>query len=273
MPMPIVVISDAHGERQRRARLGRARRRGGARCCRRARCAIDRRLSPRAVELRRRLWTRLVRAEAPGATARRPSSPHRCFRSGRSRRSSGSAPPPAVRPRSTRSSARCRPTSSCRCSSSSTSRRASTDGLATWLDSVDRAAGPPGGRRRAGRPRRHDRARRRAPAARQRPPPAARPADGVGGPHRPSADVLLMSLAAVAARGVVAVVLPGMGQDGAAGVAAVRKRGRRGARRALRSTRGCRACRDAAPRRPARHRWSAPSSAACSPSLTRSAVR
>jgi two-component system, chemotaxis family, protein-glutamate methylesterase/glutaminase len=43
----------------------------------------------------------------------------------------------------------------------------------------------------------------------------------VCGAHRPSADVLLTSLATVAGRGVVAAVLTGMGGDGAAGVSAV----------------------------------------------------
>jgi two-component system, chemotaxis family, protein-glutamate methylesterase/glutaminase len=47
----------------------------------------------------------------------------------------------------------------------------------------------------------------------------------VAGPHRPSGDVLLGSIAAAAGRTAVAVVLSGMGSDGAAGAAAVRSRG------------------------------------------------
>jgi two-component system chemotaxis response regulator CheB len=51
--------------------------------------------------------------------------------------------------------------------------------------------------------------------------------DRVGDPglHRPSGDVLLRSLADVAGAGAVAVVLTGMGRDGAAGAAKVREAG------------------------------------------------
>jgi two-component system chemotaxis response regulator CheB len=47
----------------------------------------------------------------------------------------------------------------------------------------------------------------------------------IAGHHRPSGDVLLMSVAAAAGRAAVAVVLTGMGSDGAAGAAAVLRRG------------------------------------------------
>ncbi len=49
--------------------------------------------------------------------------------------------------------------------------------------------------------------------------------DTVRGRHRPSGDVLLDSIAAAAGRAGVAVVLSGMGSDGAAGAAAVRRGG------------------------------------------------
>jgi two-component system, chemotaxis family, protein-glutamate methylesterase/glutaminase len=49
--------------------------------------------------------------------------------------------------------------------------------------------------------------------------------DTVRGRHRPSGDVLLDSIAAAAGRAGVAVVLSGMGNDGAAGAASVRRRG------------------------------------------------
>jgi two-component system, chemotaxis family, protein-glutamate methylesterase/glutaminase len=47
----------------------------------------------------------------------------------------------------------------------------------------------------------------------------------VAGRHRPSADVLLSSVATAAGRRGVAVVLSGMGSDGAIGAAEVRERG------------------------------------------------
>ncbi|HEV7773550.1 MAG TPA: CheB methylesterase domain-containing protein [Conexibacter sp.] len=49
--------------------------------------------------------------------------------------------------------------------------------------------------------------------------------DTVRGRHRPSADLLLESLADALGAGAVAVVLTGMGRDGAAGAAAVQARG------------------------------------------------
>jgi len=47
----------------------------------------------------------------------------------------------------------------------------------------------------------------------------------VAGRHRPSGDVLLQSIATVAGMAGVAIVLSGMGRDGAAGAAAVRRSG------------------------------------------------
>jgi two-component system chemotaxis response regulator CheB len=47
----------------------------------------------------------------------------------------------------------------------------------------------------------------------------------MAGPYRPSGDVLLQSIAAAAGRDGVAVVLSGMGKDGASGAAAVRRSG------------------------------------------------
>ena len=49
--------------------------------------------------------------------------------------------------------------------------------------------------------------------------------DSPSGPHRPSADALLTSIAAHAGRAGGAVVLTGMGRDGAAGAAAVHRAG------------------------------------------------
>jgi two-component system chemotaxis response regulator CheB len=51
--------------------------------------------------------------------------------------------------------------------------------------------------------------------------------DTIAGNHRPSGDVLLSSLARVAGAQAVAVVLTGMGRDGAAGLAAVTAAGGR----------------------------------------------
>ena len=58
-------------------------------------------------------------------------------------------------------------------------------------------------------------------------PPAGWPLTGAPLPdtHRPSGDVLLSSIAAAAGQAGVAVILSGMGTDGAAGAAAVRRRG------------------------------------------------
>jgi len=47
----------------------------------------------------------------------------------------------------------------------------------------------------------------------------------VVGPHRPSGDILFESIAVVAGKAGVAVVLSGMGSDGAAGAAAVQRSG------------------------------------------------
>jgi two-component system, chemotaxis family, protein-glutamate methylesterase/glutaminase len=52
-------------------------------------------------------------------------------------------------------------------------------------------------------------------------------ADTIAGNHRPSGDVLLSSLARVAGAQAVAVVLTGMGRDGAAGLATVAAAGGR----------------------------------------------
>jgi two-component system chemotaxis response regulator CheB len=48
---------------------------------------------------------------------------------------------------------------------------------------------------------------------------------GVSGPHRPSGDVLLRSIATAAGANGVGIVLTGMGSDGAAGLADVRRAG------------------------------------------------
>jgi two-component system, chemotaxis family, protein-glutamate methylesterase/glutaminase len=99
-----------------------------------------------------------------------------------------------------------------------------TDGLAAWLDQVVRlpvAVATEGAPVRAGV--------WIAPSgAHLRLTPAGRlslDSRGPAGPHCPSGNVLLESIAASAGRAGVAIVLSGMGSDGAAGAAAVRRAG------------------------------------------------
>jgi two-component system, chemotaxis family, protein-glutamate methylesterase/glutaminase len=99
-----------------------------------------------------------------------------------------------------------------------------TDGLVRWLD---RAAGMPVGTAADGM--------RAGPGAWIAPHGAhltltssghlAVGRRTVAGPHRPSGDLLLQSIAEAAGRNGVAVVLSGMGTDGAAGAAAVQRAG------------------------------------------------
>jgi two-component system, chemotaxis family, protein-glutamate methylesterase/glutaminase len=98
-----------------------------------------------------------------------------------------------------------------------------TDGMASWLD---RSVQVPVGVARDGMP--------VAPGAWLAPEGAhlvisdgrlRLDRDTIAGRHRPSGDMLLRSIAEVAGRTGVAVVLSGMGSDGAAGAALVRERG------------------------------------------------
>lgn len=99
-----------------------------------------------------------------------------------------------------------------------------TEGLAQWLDQAVpppvrvATAGPPASRGVWIAP---DGAHLRLTAGRR----LSLDRHTVAGMHRPSADVLLESIAAAAGQAGVAVVLTGMGDDGAAGTAAVRLRG------------------------------------------------
>jgi two-component system chemotaxis response regulator CheB len=234
-PVPIVVISAYTNEGDGRVPAALA---AGARhAMAKADVGLDRRLSPRAVALRQRL-VRLVRDQARrGPSSSRPAPPHPGPAEG-----PGERPPPSALPRTSVATV----VGVAASAGGPAALREILTALpadfrlpvlvvqhisegfaatfAAWLDGL---VAPPVRLARDGEP--LGRGIFVAPDGADlvvAPDRRLRlDRTSAAGAHRPSADALLRSLAAVAGRGVVAVVLTGLGRDGAAGVAAVREAG------------------------------------------------